>query len=118
MCGGFAHRAFLHFRDPGRYRDDDPRFRAHPAAVHLLNKVTQHRFGHFEVRDDAIFQGPHGDDVGRRASEHPLRFIADCEHFVGPGLDRHDRRFTKHDALVFDVDERVRRPEVDADVAG
>ena len=87
-------------------------------VVHLGDEVPQHRFGDFEVRDDAIFQGPDRDNIGRRAPEHAFCLIADCKHFVCPRLDRHYRRFAQDDALVFDIDEGVSRAEIDADVAG
>ncbi len=80
--------------------------------------MTQHRLGHFEVCDHAVFQRSHGHDVGRRPAEHPFRFIADREHFVGAGLDGDNRRFAQDNPLVFNVDQRVRRPEIDPDVVG
>ncbi len=86
--------------------------------MHLGNEMTQHRFGHFKVRDHAIFQRPHRDNVRRRAPEHSLRLVADREHFVGAGLHGHHRRFAQDDALVFYVDQRVGGTEIDADVVG
>ena len=86
--------------------------------MHFRDEMPEHRFGDFEVRDDAIFQRPHRDDIRRRATEHPFRFVPDGENFVRACLHRHDRRFTQNYALVFDVNECVRRAEVDADVAG
>ena len=80
--------------------------------------MPEHRFGHFEVGDDAIFQRPHGDDVRRRAPEHALRFVAHREDFGGAGLHRDDRWLAQDDSLVFDVNERIRGPEVDSDIAG
>ena len=116
--GGFADGAFFHFGNAGRHRDDHARPRAHAAAVHFGDEMPQHRLGHFEIRDDAIFQRPHCDDVRRRAPEHALGLVAHRQHFDGAGLNRHDRGLAQHDALIFDINERVRRPEIDPDIAG
>ena len=62
----------------------------HPAVVHLRDEMPEHRLGHFEVRDDAILQRTDRDDVGGRAAEHALRFVADREHFVRARLHRDD----------------------------
>ena len=53
-----------------------------------------------------------------RAAEHPLGFVTDRQHLVRARLHCHHRRFAQHDALIFDVDERVGRAEIDTDVAG
>ena len=90
----------------------------HAAVVHLRDEMPQHRLGHFEVGDDAVLQRTDGDDIGRRAAEHAFRLVADGEHFVRAGLHRHDRRLAQDDALILDVDERVGRAEIDADVVG
>ena len=88
------------------------------AVVHLGDEMPQHRLGHFEVRDHAIFQRAHRHDVAGRAAEHALGFVADGQHFVGARLHRDDRRFAQDDALIFDINQRVGRAEIDADVAG
>ena len=63
MRGGFADGPFLDFRDTGRDRDHDPRFRADPASVHFRDEMPKHRFGHFKVCDDAVFQRADRDNV-------------------------------------------------------
>ena len=115
--GGFAHRALLYFGDSGRNRDDHAWPRTHPAIVHLGNEMTQHRFRHFEVRDDAVFQWTHRHDVCRRATEHALGFVAHREDLVRAGLHRHDRWFAQNDPLILYVNESVGRAEIDSDVA-
>ena len=95
------------------------RGRAHaPGGCALCNEMPQHRLGHFEIRDDAVLQRPHGDDVGGRAAEHPLGFVADRQHLVRARLHRDHRRFAQNDALILDVNQRVGRAEIDPDVAG
>jgi hypothetical protein len=80
--------------------------------------MAQHRFRDFKVRDDAILEGAHCDDVGRGAAEHPFGFVAHRQHLVRSGLHGDHRRFAQDNALILYVDERVGRPEIDADVTG
>ena len=79
--------------------------------------MPQHRFGHFEVRDHAIFQRAHRDNVRRRTAEHAFRLIAHRQHFVRAGLHRHHGRLAQNDPLVFYINQRVRRAEINPDVA-
>jgi hypothetical protein len=82
---GVAHGALFDARDFGRHADDDRRFRMEQRieerAVlrHLFDEVVEHRFGHFEVGDDAVAQRPDGLNVARRAPEHLPRLFADGE---------------------------------------
>ena len=85
--------------------------------MHLVHEVLDHLLGHVEVADDAIAQGPDGDDVGRRAAQHALRLCANREHALGALVDRDDARLADDDAAVAYVNERVRRAKIDADVA-
>ncbi len=86
--------------------------------MHFRNEMAQHRFRHFKIRDYAIFQRANRNNIGRRAAEHAFGFIADSQHARGPRLHRDHGRLTQDNALIFDVDERIGRAEVDTDVAG
>ncbi len=63
------------------------------------------------------FIGRTGRDVARRAAEHVLRLDADRDEDLAATTrffaDRDDRRLVQDDALAADVDQRVRRAEVD-----
>ena len=82
-----------------------------------FDEVLDHLLGDVEVADDAVAQRPDRDDVRRRPADHPLRLGADGQDALGLGVDRDDRRLAHHDPAVADVDQGVRGPEVDADVA-
>src|SRR6266850_996589 len=73
-CGVF-YRPFFHFGYPRGDRDDDARRNELP-MMDLLDEVAEHRFGNFEVGDDAIFHGPNGHDVSRRATQHSFGLFA------------------------------------------
>ncbi len=75
MSGGIFYSAFFHFGNSRRHRDDDSRG-YELAVMDLLDEMAEHGFGDFEVRDHAVFHGPNGHDISRRASEHPFGFIA------------------------------------------
>src|SRR5262249_33684373 len=50
--------------------------------------------------------------------EHGLGFMTDGEHRVIGLVDGHDRGLVEHDAFAADIDERVRRAQVDGEVVG
>ena len=85
----------------------------------LCDEVLDHLLGHVEVADDPVAQRSDGDDVGRRATDHALRLGADGQHLLRALASMATtRRLADDDAAVADVDERVGRAEIDADVAG
>src|SRR4029077_7348941 len=111
----FFDRALFDTRDPGRNTDHDPRFRP-PPAVHAMDEVADHLLRHVEVGDDAVLQRTNRLDVPGGPSDHPLRLVADGEDVTGVLVDRDDGRLVQDDALAPDVDERVRRAEVNSHV--
>ena len=116
--GGVAHGALLDLGDAGRDAEEHPRARDEPdPVVHPVHEVLDHLLGDVEVADDAVAQRPDRDDVGRRPTDHPLGLGPDREHAPRLGVDGDDRRLAHDDAAVAHVDERVRGPEVDPDVA-
>ncbi len=114
-----ADRALLHLGHAGRDPQHHPRPRDEPdPVVDPVDEVLDHLLGDVEVADDAVAQGADRDDVRRRAADHPLRLGADRQDLLRLGVDRDDAGLADDDPAVADVDERVRRPEVDPDVAG
>src|SRR5688572_944494 len=115
-------RALLDLRGTEGHADQHARRRTQPAVtVHLGDEVLQHPLGVSEVGDDAVLHRPDRRDVPRRATEHVLGLGADGDDDLAAAtrlvLDRDHRRFVEDDALAADVDEHVRRAEVDGDVA-
>ena len=86
--------------------------------LHLVNELAQQVFRDFEVRDHAVLQRTDGVDLIRRAPEHQLGLAADREHAPRRLVHRDHRGLVQHDAAIFDIDERVRRPEIDGHIRG
>jgi hypothetical protein len=84
----------------------------------LLDEVPQHRLRDLKVGNDAVFEWANGHDVAGRAPKHSFRFIADCQHFIGAGVNCDYRGFAKDDAVVLHVNEGVRSSEIDSYVIG
>ncbi len=82
----------------------------------LINKVAQHDFGVFPVRDDAVFERAHGDDAAGRFPNHGLGFFADSQRFAGGKVNGDDRRLAQDYAAPANVNERVGGPEINADL--
>ena len=86
--------------------------------MHLLNEVTEHRFGDFEVRDHAVLHRPNGHDIPRRAPEHPLGLFANSQDIRRARLNRHNRRLSQYNASVPYINEGIGRPQVYPNVVG
>jgi len=86
--------------------------------VDPLHEVLDHLLGDVEVADDAVAERADGDDAGRCPADHPLGLGPDRQDLLRLGVDRHHRRLAYDDPAIPDVDQGVRGPEVDPDVAG
>ena len=117
LVAGLLDGALLDPGDAARHRHDDARLREVPALVHLLDEVAEHAFGDVEVGDDAVLQRPDRHDVARRPADHALGLDADSDDLAGVGVDRDDGRLIEHDASPADVDQSVRRAQIDRHVA-
>ena len=78
----------------------------------------QHQFGDVEIADDAIFERPHGDNIRRRATNHPLGVCANGERTFGFGIDRNNGGLVDNDALTTHQHQGVGRAKIDANVTG
>ena len=117
--GGIADGPLLDLGDAGRDAEDHPRPGDEAEAlVHLVDEVPDHLLGDVEVADDPVPERAHGDDVGRRPADHPLRLGSDGKDPFGLRVDGDDARFAHDDAAIANVDERIRGSEVDPDIAG
>ena len=88
--------------------------------MHLRDEVLEHSLRNLEVGDDPILQRADSRDVSRGAAQHALSI----DPYGGHGLlivvlpDRHHGGFIEDDPLVPEVDQRVRRPQVDGEISG
>src|SRR5205823_5514284 len=62
MGGGIFDRSFLHFRNARRHGHDHAGGNQF-SMMHFLDEMAQHRFGDFEVRNDAVFHWPDGHNI-------------------------------------------------------
>ena len=81
----------------------------------LCDEVAQHRLGDQVVGDDAVAHRADDGDAAGHAAHHLLRLAADGDDGVVAVRERDDRRLVDDDAAALDVDEHVRRAEVDSD---
>ncbi len=115
--GRILDRPLFHLRNLRRHADHDARMNQHLAVVRLLDEVVQHLLGDLEVGDNAVLHRLDGDDVARRTAQHLLRLFANGLYFTGVLVDGHDGGLVDHDALAPRVDEGVRRPQIDREIA-
>ena len=106
--------------DARRHTHDDARSDERPEEqslrLNLADKVGEHLLRHLEVGDNAVLQGPHRDDVARRAAEHALRRRANGHDLVSLRVYGDDRGLGEHDPLPLHEHQRVRRSKVYRDV--
>ena len=114
---GLLDRALLYAGHAGGNAHDHPGM-GEAAVIGAFDEVAEHRLRDLEVGDHAVLQGSHGVDRGRGAAEHLLRLGPNRVDLAGGDVHRHDRRLGENDAAAADVDQGVRRAEVDGHVAG
>ena len=102
--------------DGRRHTDDDtwPVPAIHPDS---LQEQPNHPLRDVEVGDSALAEWPHGDDVARRPTDHLPRLVAHRQYVLRAAIERDDGRLVQDDALAPRVHERVRRAEIDREVA-
>ena len=88
----------------------------HAAVVRLLNKISEHPLGDFEIGDHAVFHGLDCDHVAGRAAEHFLRFAAYSHHFATVFIDGDDGRLVDYNAFSARKDQRVGGSQVDSQI--
>jgi len=114
---GVGHRALLDFGHARRNSEHHARVAHVPRPiVRAGDEMTNHLLGVLEVRDHAVAQRTHRDDVGGRATEHSSGFSPDGEHLAGALAHCNDRWLVDDDAAPADVHQGVGGPEVDAHV--
>jgi hypothetical protein len=86
--------------------------------MHLLNKMTQHRFSNLEISDDAVFHGPNGHDISRGASQHAFGFFAYRQDVGGTGLNGYHGGFSQDYPSIPYVNEGIGRPKINSNVIG
>ncbi len=86
------------------------------AVVGARDEVPDHLLGVLEVGDHTAAQRTHRDDVRRGPAEHPACLSADAQNLAGALADRDDRWLIEDDAAAAHMNQRVGRPEVDADI--
>ena len=107
----------LDLGDGRRHADDDLRT-GEAADADSLQQQPDHPLGDLEVGDRPAAQRAHGDDVAGRAPDHLPRLAPGGQHLAGLAVEGDDRGLVEHDALALHVHERVRRAQVDRQVAG
>jgi hypothetical protein len=113
--GSLLDGALLHLGDARGRAHDQPGVRG-AAVDHLADEIAQHLLGDLEVGDHAVAQRPGGGDRRRGPADHPLGLGPDRVHLARGQVRGDDRRLGHDDAAAADVDERVRRPEIDGHV--
>ena len=91
----------------------------HPAlAVHLMNEVLDHLFGHIDVGNNAVTQRPDRLDAVGSLAHHELCVIAYCLDALDPvqGLNRDNGRFAEHATLPFYINKGIGRAEVNREI--
>ena len=111
--------ALLHLGDSARDGDHHARpevFGFDSAGRDLFDEILEHRLRDVKIGDHARFHRTDGDDVGRRAAQHPLGLHAHRKDMLGSFLNGDNRWLTQDNSLVLHVHERVRRSEIDTDI--
>ena len=66
----------------GRHRHHHLRLPQAPFAKRFIHIIANHHFGHAGIGNHAIFHWTIRNHALRRATNHELSFVANCQHFV------------------------------------
>ena len=112
----FDHRTALHWRD-GRWDADHDARSVEAVDTHPLKQKADHALGRIEVGDGTLSKRPDRHDVLRRSANHFPGLVTHCQDFTVVLVERDHRRLVKNDAPALGIDERIRRPKIDCQVA-
>ena len=110
------HGPFLHFRDPGRYADDNSWAHERPRIHRLTNKILQHRLRHIKIRDHTVLHRANRYNISRCTTDHTLCFLAHRQNFAVIALYCHYRWLTQHNTPPFNVNQSIRCPQINAHI--
>src|SRR3989339_451117 len=85
----------------------------------FCNKVSQHRFGDFEISDNSILHGSDGHDVAGSSSEHFLGSGSNSDDLLFAFVVLfygYDRGLIRDHPFTLDINQGVGRPEVNSQV--
>ena len=82
-----------------------------------LEEQPDHALRDIEVGDRTTAQRTHRDDVARSAADHLPRFLAHRQHVLRAAVERDHRRLVEDDAARARIHQRVRRTEIDREIA-
>src|SRR6202158_2741 len=113
---GILHGSFFYRSNLTGHTDHNPRMHQHAAVVRFLNKIRQHFFRDFEVRDHPVLHWLDRHNIARGAAQHFFRFTTHRHNFAGGLVYRHNRRLVYHNPFARGKHQRVRRPQIDRQV--
>ena len=118
-CLGTSLESSIHHGTPfrrchsGRNGEHDFRPKQTKTARHLVDEVTEHRFGHPIIRDRAITKRLRGDDSIRRPTEHFLGLVPDGQYLVLRERNGHHRWLVDNNPLPRHEYQGIGRPKID-----
>jgi hypothetical protein len=87
--------------------------------IAFFDEMTKHQLRGGEIGDGTSLQWSDGADSFGCTTQHLLRLLSNCEHFWWSAAifaNGNNRRFVANDAYSPDVNNRVRRPEIDSEI--
>ena len=106
--GCLDDRPLLHFRDAAGHTDHhsglDQRI-----ADDLFQKLGEHFFRHLIVGNDALTEGPHGDDIAGGPAQHVPGSRTYLKHLAGVLINGHHGRFPEDHTSTLAVPKSIPR---------
>src|SRR3989344_7938570 len=116
--GGFNYSSSFGRSDTGRHGNQDVGFPDVPFTKRFVHEISEHRFGHPIIGNDAIAHWSISDNTIRSFTEHFFGFGADRQNFIFLFGDRDDRRLIEDNSLSGQKDQRIYRAEINAEFFG
>ena len=86
--------------------------------MNLLDKLSKHPLGDFEICDNAVLHRPDGSYIPMRSAKHFLCLLANGHDFLGVPIERDDGWLIQHNSFSPHVNQCVGCTEVYSKVCG
>ena len=110
------NRTLLDLSHTARHTDRNPRLAVTAASHCLLDKILDHLFRHSIIRNHALPQRTHCNDIARRPSKHQSRFLADCFDFICVAVKCNHRRLLQDNSLALHIYQYTGCTQINSDI--
>jgi hypothetical protein len=112
----FFYRTFFYFGNTGRNADNHTGLDKPVPGKDLGNKIADHFFCGFQIRNYPVPEGPYRLDIARRSQIHAFCFFTHGYYFSGTTLNRYNGRFINYNAFAPYINQGITGSQINTDI--